>query len=182
MKELSLHILDIVQNSIRAEADRITIEVDERTVEDRLTITIRDNGKGMSPEQVNNASDPFYTSRTTRRVGLGLSLLKAAAERCNGHMRINSALGHGTEVITEFQRSHWDRAPVGDMTGTMITLIASNPEIDFVYRHRLDNREYILDTAEIRLVLEGLPLSNPSVLSVIRKDMEEGLRELQIAT
>jgi hypothetical protein len=182
MKELSLHILDIVQNSIRAEANRISIEIRELTLEDRLTITIIDNGKGMTSEQSAKAVDPFYTSRKTRRVGLGLSLMKAAAERCNGQMQIQSSLGCGTEVIAVFQRSHWDRAPIGDMPSTMISLIASNPDIDFIYLHQLDDREYRLSTVEIRQILDGLPLSHPSVLSIIRKDLEEGLLELQSKT
>lgn len=178
MKELSLHILDIVQNSIRAGADRIGVTIRESTVEDRLTIEIADNGCGMSPEQIVKATDPFYTSRTTRRVGLGLSLFKSAAELCGGGLAIKSILGRGTEVFVDFQRSHWDRVPVGDMTGTMVILIAANPNLDFVYIHSLDGREYRLDTSEIRQVLEDLPLDNPSVLSFIRKDIDEGLAEI----
>lgn len=178
MKELSLHILDIVQNSIRAQADRIGIVISENTENDRLSITITDNGCGMTPEQIAKATDPFFTSRTTRRVGLGLSLFQAAAEQCEGGLTVQSVPGQGTQVFVDFQRSHWDRAPVGDMAGTMITLIAANPAIDFVYQHTLDSREYRLETAVIRQVLEDTPLNNPAVLAYIRKDINEGLTDL----
>lgn len=178
MKELSLHILDIVQNSIRAMATLITIEVSENSVDDWYTLTIRDNGHGMTEEQAQRALDPFFTTRTTRRVGLGLSLLKAAAEQCDGKLSITSAPGEGCEVMAEFKRSHWDRAPLGDMAETMMTLIASNPEIDFSYVHRLNDREYRLDTREIRQALEELPLNNPAVLIYIKRDVAEGLTEL----
>lgn len=179
MKELSLHILDIVQNSIRAEADRIGISIVEDTAADRFTLSVEDNGKGMTVEQVTKAIDPFFTTRTTRRVGLGLSLLKAATERCTGEFKVTSTPGRGTKVTAVFQRSHWDRAPLGDMAATMITLVASNPELDFSYSHRVDEREYSFDTAEVRKVLGDVPLNDPSVLAVLRKDIAEGLAELQ---
>lgn len=179
MKELSLHILDIVQNSICAKATLIEIEIVESRVEDRYKISIKDNGHGMTSEQALRALDPFFTTRTTRRVGLGLSLLKAAAERCEGQLTIISTPEEGCEVIAEFKRSHWDRAPLGDMSETMMTLIASNPEMDFVYTHRVDNRKYHLDTREIRQVLEELPLNHPPVLLHIRQDIVDGLADLE---
>lgn len=178
MKELSLHILDIVQNSIRAEACLIGISIVEDTVNDRFTLMVEDNGKGMTPEQVAKAIDPFYTTRTTRRVGLGLSLLKAAAEKCAGGMTVKSMPGEGTAVTAVFQRSHWDRAPLGDMAATMMALLASNPQLDFIYRHRVDEGEYLLDTQEVKGVLGDVPLDCPSVLAVLKKDITDGLAEL----
>jgi hypothetical protein len=175
MKELSLHILDIVENSIRAQATLVEIMIDEDIVSDRYTITIRDNGSGMSSEQAVNVLDPFYTTRTTRRVGLGLPLLKSAAQQCEGKLEVNSKLGEGTIVVAEFKRSHWDRAPLGDMPGTIVALIASNPELELVYIHTLNKKVYSFDTREIRRVLEGMPINNPAVLDVLRRDIKEGL-------
>ena len=172
MKELSLHILDIVQNSIRAEADRIGISIVEDTAADRFTLSVEDNGKGMTVEQVTKAIDPFFTTRTTRRVGLGLSLLKAATERCAGEFKVTSTPGRGTKVTAVFQRSHWDRAPLGDMAATMITLVASNPELDFSYSHRVDE-QYSFDTAEVRKVLgmcRLIPRSWRCCGRILRKD------------
>ncbi|MCK5418347.1 MAG: ATP-binding protein, partial [Desulfobacterales bacterium] len=133
MRELSLHILDVVENGITAGGNCIWIEVDEARKKDQLKIVIRDNGSGMSIEKQDNINDPFITSRTTRRVGLGLSLLSAATERCGGTLSIDTQPGKGTEIEATFRYSHIDRAPLGDMAATITTLIIGNPGIDFVY-------------------------------------------------
>jgi signal transduction histidine kinase len=138
MRELSLHILDVVENGITAGGDCIWIEVDEARKKDLLKIVIRDNGRGMPVEKLENIDDPFITSRTTRRVGLGLSLLAAAAKRCEGELRVNSEPGKGTEVEATFRYNHIDRAPLGDMAATIGTLILGNPGIDFIYAHHID--------------------------------------------
>ena len=179
MRELSLHILDVVENGIAAGGNCIWIKVEEDHRADQLKIVIRDNGRGMPIEKLQNINDPFITSRTTRRVGLGLSLLAAAAERCEGTMRVDTAPGKGTEVETTFQHSHIDRAPLGDMAATITTLIIGNPEIDFVYSHRINGEEFSLDTREIRAEMEDLSLSDPVIIHHLAESIRSSLKELK---
>ena len=150
MQDLSLHILDIVENSIRAKASRIEIKVVEDTRKDLLTIEIRDNGQGIDEETIKKVLDPFFTTRTTRRVGLGLPLLSQAARESGGDVEIESKVGRGTRVKATFGYSHIDRKPLGNIEATLTTLIAGNPEIDFIYEHKRDELEYRLDTKEVR--------------------------------
>jgi anti-sigma regulatory factor (Ser/Thr protein kinase) len=178
MEDLSLHILDIVENSIAAGANRVEIRVIEDTRKDILSVEIRDNGKGMSEEVLENAVDPFYTTRTTRRVGLGLSLLSQSAKEAEGNMTIKSKKSEGTTIYAYFKHSHLDRKPIGNMAETLIVLIAGNPDIDFLYEHRLDNRAYSIDTKDLREELGDVPLSSPGVIEVIRKDIRNGLKIL----
>jgi len=148
LRELSLHILDIVENGIAAGADLIRITVQEARSEDRLTISVEDNGHGIPPEKMDRLTDPFVTSRASRKVGLGLPLLAAAAERCEGKLDVASRRGKGTRVQAVFRYSHVDRAPLGDMAATITTLIMGNPGIDFVYRHVIEDQEFKLDTRQ----------------------------------
>ncbi|MDP3259901.1 MAG: ATP-binding protein [Thermodesulfovibrionales bacterium] len=178
MEDLSLHILDIVENSIAAGANRVEIRVIEDTRKDILSVEIRDNGKGMSEEVLENAVDPFYTTRTTRRVGLGLSLLSQSAKEAEGEMTIKSKEDEGTTIYAYFKHSHIDRKPIGNMAETLIVLIAGNPDIDFLYEHRLNNRAYSINTKDIREELGDVPLSSPGVIEVIRKDIRNGLKIL----
>lgn len=150
MEDLSLHILDIVENSIEAEASMIRIRIIEDMKRDLLTIEIKDNGWGMDKEAIKRASDPFYTTRTTRRVGLGLSLLAQATRESNGNIEIKSKVGQGTTIKATFQYSHIDRKPLGDIKETLSTLIAGNPGVDFVYEHQRDNVKFKLNTREMR--------------------------------
>ena len=175
MKELSLHILDLAENGIAAKASLIRILVDERNSDNRLTIEIEDNGKGIPPVILDRITDPFVTSRTTRRVGMGLSLFKAAAERCGGCFEIRSAQGRGTMVKGVFQYDHIDRAPVGDMASTLVSLIAGYPEIDIDYTHMYDGRDFTFDTREIRMELDGVPLNEPAVLQHLKQAIKEQL-------
>ncbi|MCK4258041.1 MAG: ATP-binding protein [Halanaerobiales bacterium] len=178
MRELSLHILDIVQNSIRADAKEIRISIDINTTTDQMIILIKDNGCGMSNEMMEKVLDPFTTTRTTRRVGLGLPLFKAAAERCDGDLVLQSEVGKGTTVRTLFGFNHIDRAPLGDIEATIITLIQGKPDIDFIYHHQYDELVYDLSTKEMREELEGVPLNHPMVLDFVRKDIQEGLENM----
>jgi len=150
MEDLSLHILDIVENSIRAKASTIEIKVVEDIEKDLLTIEIRDNGQGMDEETVKKALDPFFTTRTTRKVGLGLSLLGQAARESGGDIEIESQAGGGTRVEATFGYSHIDRKPLGNMEATLTTLIVGNPEVDFIYEHKRGELDYRLDTREVR--------------------------------
>jgi signal transduction histidine kinase len=148
MEDLSLHILDIAENSIAAEASKIEIIIDEDRDKDLLTIEIKDDGKGMDQETLKKALDPFFTTRTTRRVGLGLSFLSQAAEESGGKMELKSVPNEGTTTRATFRLSHPDCKPMGNIIETIRTLIISHPEIDFVYEHHKDNSIYRFDTRE----------------------------------
>jgi hypothetical protein len=173
LRELSLHILDIMQNSIAAGASRVEVivEADERT--NSLSIRIADNGSGMEPEFAEKVLDPFVTTRTTRRVGLGLPLLAAAAELCGGSFRIETRPGEGTTIEASFVLDHVDRMPFGDIASTMINTIVAHPDISFMYRQSTNGREFVLDTDEIRAQLQDVPISEPSVVRWLREYMQQ---------
>lgn len=184
MRELGLHILDAVENSIKAEATLVELVVEEDLAADRLHITIRDNGHGMDEEQLARVVDPFYTTRETRHVGLGIPLFKAAAEWCDGDLTITSQPGQGTTVRATFRHSHIDRAPLGDMTTTLLTIILFE-SCDLHYSHRVNGHEFAFDTAEIREQLGGIPLSHPQVRKWLKRFIAEGeaaLREVSPST
>ena len=178
MRELSLHILDIAENGITAGADCIHIQVGETHATDLLTIKITDNGQGMPAEKIKKLADPYVTSRTTRRAGLGLSLLAAAAERCDGRLTVKTGPGAGTEVEAAFRHSHIDRAPVGDMAATITTLIMGYPQIDFVYTHLFDGEEFTLDTRELKAEMGNISLTNPVVIHHIAASIRNSLGQL----
>lgn len=178
MRELSLNVLDIVQNSISAKATVIEIELFEHIEKDLLEINIFDNGKGMTEEQVKSVIDPFFTTRTTRKVGLGIPLFKMAAEMSGGRLDIKSEIGKGTRVYTSYGYSNVDRMPVGDMNGTVSMLIRMNPDIDFVYTHSINEKSYVLDTRELRKQLEDVPLDTPDVIDWIEEYLNENDAEL----
>ncbi len=173
MKELSLHILDIVENSIRAEATMIEISVMESRSSDELRITITDNGKGMDAETVKRALDPFFSTKTVRRIGIGLPLFRQAAENAGGSMTVISEPGKGTEVSATFQLSHIDRQPLGDMGSTIAAILMENPSADIVYQHTIDGDTYIFDTRPLRATLQDVPLSEPEVIRFITEMIRE---------
>jgi hypothetical protein len=181
MKDLSLHILDIVQNSIRAKAKLIGIDVNENHVDNKLIITITDDGCGMSHEQLTMAIDPFYTSRTTRKVGLGLSLFKQNAEMTGGSFEVKSELEKGTKVSAVFGLNHIDRPVMGDLVGTLLILICSSDEIDYVFKHKTPEGEFELDTREVRQTLENVPINHPDVRSFLKEMLQENLEQIQIS-
>ena len=178
MKELSLHILDIAENSVKAKASLIEISVSEDEEKNLIEIEIKDDGCGMSEEFLNRVKDPFSTTRTTRRVGMGLSLFEAAAQQCGGTLQISSKEGIGTDVLVTFILNHIDRAPLGDMAGTMQTLIGGSPDIDFIYHYKKNGREFCLNTAEMRNELGDVPLNTPEVLLWIGDFIKDGINEL----
>ena len=182
MLELSMHILDIVQNSLRAQARGVEIRVLEDLGKDLLRIEVLDDGRGMSPETVRKVTDPFYTTRTSRVAGLGVPLLKEAAEQCGGSLEVHSREGKGTRIAATFQLDHFDRAPLGDMGETLAILITGNPGVEFLYEHRVDDRSYRLDTREMREVLGPVGLEDPSFFSFIRQDVQQGLKGIGAAT
>lgn len=173
MEELSLHILDIVQNSITAGAKLIDVAVVEDSESDELTITVTDNGKGMPEDMVRNVTDPFTTGRTTRRVGLGIPLLKLATEMTGGGMSIESEVGKGTKISATFGLSHIDRQPLGDMASTMHQLIIMNENTDFLYTHKVDSNEFILDTRQVKELLGGVSLSTHEVMVWLLEYLKE---------
>lgn len=178
MLELAMNILDIVENSTRAGADLIRIKIVEDRGLDFLRIEIADNGEGMEPDLVPKIVDPFYTSKTVRRVGLGLPMLSHAAKITGGGCTIESKKGEGTTVKAQFGYSHIDRQPLGNMATTMTTMIAGNPEVDFVYTHVKDNESYTLDTREIKNEMDDVPIDHPAVLQFLKENIRDGLKEI----
>ncbi len=182
MLELSLHILDIVENSTRAGAKNVTIDVTEDEEADRFTLEIGDDGKGMDPETLKKALDPFYTSKKVRRVGLGLPMLAEAAERTGGFFQIASKAGEGTRVLAVFGYSHIDRQPLGDIAGTLTALVTGNPDVNMVYRHRKNGRFFVLDTAEVKRELGDVPINHVAVLGFLREEIRKGLENIGVRT
>jgi len=178
MLELSMNILDIVENSTRAGATLIRIGITEDRKNDILRIEIADNGEGMEPDIATKALDPFYTSKTVRRVGLGLPLLSNAAKITGGRCAIESKKGEGTTVTADFGYRHIDRQPLGDMPTTITTMIAGNPEVDFVYTHLSDDKSYLLDTREVKNELEDVPIDHPTVIQFVKENIRDGLKEI----
>lgn len=178
MQELSMNVLDIAQNSVRAEASAITITVNENALSDSLTITIADNGRGMAKEQLNRVTDPFHTTRTTRKVGLGIPFFKMAAEMTGGSLRIESCVGKGTVITATFVLSHIDRMPLGDMPQTITQLICLNESINITYAYSLNGNEFTVSSREFIETLEGIPLNNPSVMHFINSYITENSNAL----
>lgn len=178
MLELSLHILDIVENSTRAGAKTVQITIKEETDKDLLALEINDDGSGMDEMTVKRLTDPFFTTKTVRKIGLGLPLLAQAAETAGGKLTVKSAPGKGTTVTAHFKLSHIDRQPLGDMASTMVAMIAGNPGTDFIYQHWHDESEYRLDTHEIREGLEDLEITNPEVLNFLKENINSGIADI----
>lgn len=179
MRELALHLLDIIENSVSAGAKNITVEIIEDTRGDRLKMSVIDDGCGMDAETAAKVVDPFVTSRTTRKVGLGIPLLKAAAESCNGFLHIQSIPNQGTRVDVEFQRSHIDRMPLGDLAGTFLGILIGTPEVHWIFRYHRDDQKFEFDDAPIKKELEGIPLSEPEVLKYLRNVLETGIQQVK---
>jgi anti-sigma regulatory factor (Ser/Thr protein kinase) len=175
LKELALHLLDIAENSVAANAESITISVLFDTEQDLLQMSIEDDGKGMAADQLAKITDPFVTSRTTRKVGLGIPLFKAAAESCNGSFDIQSTLGQGTTVTATFQESHIDRMPLGDLQSTLISLLIGYPDVHWVLKYGTDGNIFIFDDAPIKKELEGIALTDPGVLGFLNEYIASGI-------
>jgi hypothetical protein len=175
MEDLSLHILDIVENSVAAQASKIEIRLAEDKKNDLLSIEVIDNGTGMDEETQKKASDPFFTSKKVRRFGLGLSLLSESAKAANGHLSIKSEKGKGTAIRADFQYSHIDRKPLGDIGQTIITLIIGNPDIDIIYVHKKDGHKYSLDTRKIRAQLKDIPINSLDGIRMIKEHLKKDI-------
>jgi anti-sigma regulatory factor (Ser/Thr protein kinase) len=175
MKDLSLHILDIAENSIRAGATEIRIRIVEDMKKNLLLIEVGDNGKGMDEEMLKKARDPFFTTKECKRTGLGIPMLAQSAKDCGGDLTIKTEKDKGTVVTAFFQYDHVDRKPLGDICNTLIVLIASNPDMDIIFEHRKNDDLYTLDTGEIRKELDGIPINTPDVIKIIKDDISAWL-------
>lgn len=173
MRELSLNVLDIAQNSVAANSSLVTIESLESSEKKELTLRVSDNGRGMTKEQLESVRDPFFTTRTTRRIGLGVPLFKMAAEMTGGSFSIESKVGEGTVTTAVFKTDNVDFTPLGDMTGTVVTLITMNTNMDFVYRFQKDEKLFELDTRQLREVLGDVPFSEPSIAQWLTEYIRE---------
>ncbi len=182
MRELALHLLDIIENAVSAQADTIIIAVEEDYVADRLRMMVKDNGVGMTAEMAARITDPFVTSRTTRKVGLGIPLLKAAAEACNGWLTIQSTPGLGTCVTVEFQESHIDRMPLGNLASTLLTLVIGSPEVHWIFTYTLNGQTFEFDDLPVKEALGEIPLSDPNVLAYLRECLDNGIKNITLST
>jgi hypothetical protein len=180
MREIALHLLDIAENSVAAQGRNISIEVHEDLKNDRLWACVLDDGRGMSAETVQRVLDPFYTTRTTRKVGLGIPLLKLAAEMSEGGLSLQSQPGQGTRLEVWFRHSHIDRMPLGDLSATFLAVLVAYPHIHWVFTYRVTQAdgqqdEFVFDDTELKTELGDLPISEPEILSFVREMLEEGI-------
>jgi anti-sigma regulatory factor (Ser/Thr protein kinase) len=180
LTEIALHILDIVQNSIVAGAKNILIEINEDKANDIMEISVIDNGKGIASDKIERVLDPFYTSRTTRKVGLGLSLFKQSVEQAEGSFYIDSELGKGTKVRAIYKLSHLDRPPLGDIAGVVSLMVSANPNLDFVFKNINGPNNYIFNTTEVKQTLGEISVSNPEVQKFMKEMIEENINNIQM--
>ena len=185
MREISLHLLDIAENSVAAESKNISVHVHEDLCLDRLSACVIDDGRGMDAVTMQQVQDPFYTTRTTRNVGLGIPLLKAAAEMAEGGFNLQSDPGKGTWIEAEFRHSHIDRMPLGDLSSTFLTLFISHPQIDWTFLYRVtdenkQSRDFLLESAELKRELGDISFTEPEVLIFLRSLFEEGIEAVAL--
>jgi signal transduction histidine kinase len=173
MEDLSLHILDIVENSVAANADTIEIRVTEDIERDLLSLEVIDNGIGMDEETLKKVLDPFYTSKTVRQFGLGIPLLSEAAKAANGMLSITSKKNEGTRIQANFQHSHIDRKPIGDISQTIITLIMGSPEIHLIYVHTKNSQTYRFDTEIIKSQIGDSLINSLVGIRKIKKELKK---------
>lgn len=179
LPEISLNVLDIAQNSIKAGATLVEIVVEKKTEEQIMNLMINDDGCGMDEEQLERVIDPFFTSRSTRKIGLGVPFLKQAAEASGGSFRISSEVNVGTRVFASFHTDHIDCMPLGDINSTIFSLVTTNEELNFVYTYRVDQKEFTLDTREIREILGDVSFQNGEVSSFLREYLSENQLEVE---
>lgn len=180
MKEISLHILDILQNSIAADASLVELYIKENTEKDIFMFYVKDNGKGMDEEFLKNVTSPFTTKRKTRKVGLGIPLLKLAAENAGGGINITSKSGVGTKTEAVFKYSSIDRQPLGNIADTLFSVIESYTEIDFLYTHIINENKFVFDTRQIRKILNGVSFAEPEVSAWIIDYLREGEENIKL--
>jgi hypothetical protein len=181
MQDLSLHILDIVENSIEAEATLVEISITEDIQKNKLVLEIKDNGSGISAEQPSKALNPFYSTKRSSNIGLGLSLLKQATEQTGGYLQLQTDRISGTTITAIFVRNHIDRKPLGNIEDTVIALIYSGGEkIDYIYRHRIGDQIFELDTREIKKKLDGITITHPRIINFLKNNIIDNLVKMKI--
>ena len=173
-----MNVLDVAENSMRAQAKNVTIKVIEDSAADKLTILIEDDGCGMSEEQVAQVTDPFFTTRTTRKVGLGVPLFKMAAEMSGGDFSITSEPGVGTKTCASFGLTNIDRMPLGDMASTMQLLICSHEDVNVMYTHIVDGKEFFVSTDQLKEILDGVSLETPEIRIFVGEYLRENIEAL----
>jgi len=178
MKELSMHILDIAMNSVKAEANLIEIKIEESIKNNIIKITIKDNGNGMSEEVLKHVTNPFYTTRTTRKVGLGIPMFKETCERCNGYLKINSELGIGTTVECALERNNIDRAPIGNIGDTIMVIINSLNNCELVFSHEVDGNKFQVSTIQIKEILDNVNINDSNVMLWLKDYVNENIKDL----
>ena len=183
MREIALHLMDIAENSVAADSRNIRMDVLEDLQADSLKVSVTDDGRGMDGETAKRVLDPFYTTRTTRKVGLGIPLLKLAAEQSGGDLRLETETDKGTHIEASFRHSHIDRMPLGDVSTTFLTLLISYPHIHWVFKYRMTEKDgstksFELDDEEIKSALGDIPMTEPDVLKILRGTIEEGIEAL----
>ena len=176
-----MHIMDIFQNAISAQADIISLDIVEDTRSNFLRLEFTDNDRGMSADIVKKVTDPFFTTRKTRKVGLGLSLLKQNAERTGGTFSLESQVGLGTRVTARFVLDHLDRPVLGDGPGAVLLTVTANPDISFTYSHTKDTKKYKFSTSEVKEALGDVPVNDPIVYHYLRELITENLNEIGVA-
>lgn len=179
MRELALHVLDIAENSIRACATCISITVEEMTEDNWLFIKIEDNGSGIDEALLKNITNPFTTTRTLRRVGLGIPFMSQMCKECGGTLTIQSEIGKGTTLEAKMIHNHIDRLPLGNMAETLITLIMAKPDVRFIYTYRYNNKEFTMDTEQIQQLLEDVPINDLEILHWLKAYIASGENEVK---
>ncbi len=182
LAELSMHIMDIVQNSISAGAKLVRVRLEQNFSLDTLTIEIEDDGKGMTAEEIKKVQDPFYTTKSYKKVGLGIPLFKQIAEHCDGSFEIISTPGKGTLIKAKFKMSHIDLPPIGNMRDTIIALVVGKPEIDFLFEIYKDGVSFVLDTREIKKELQDVPINHPEVIRFLKEYIDENLKAMEVVS
>lgn len=178
MKELAMHVYDLMENSTAANATEVRLTIVDSLEHNDFHFTIEDNGKGMSAEFLARVTDPYTTSRTTRKVGLGLPLIKMNTEKCGGGMKLTSELGKGTRLEFWFEHRHWDRPPMGDLAGTLVMLLSAHEDIHFVITYRTDKDEFVLDTDELKEALDGMSMNDIHIINYLKEMVAENLKEV----
>ncbi len=178
MKELAMHVYDLMENSTAANSTEVKLTIRDSLKDNIYAFTIEDNGKGMTPEFMAKVTDPYTTSRTTRKVGLGLPLIKMNTENCGGGIKLQSEVGKGTRLDFWFQHNHWDRPPMGDLAGTIVMLCAAHEDIHIIYKHITDEDEFVFDTDEIHEALDGMSMNDVKVMGWLKDMVQENLEAI----
>ena len=175
MDELCSHIMDIAANSVTAKAQNILVSIKRDSMNSLLTLQIKDDGVGMDKETAYKVQDPFFSTKIGKKVGLGIPLLKGTAETTGGSFRLSSRVGEGTEIYVTFDSRHPDLPPLGNIKDTILVLVVGNPETDFVFRLSSDGNDFVLDTKEVKALLDGVPINHPEVINFLTKYLDENM-------